>query len=162
MINKVEIESFRGLKDIATELKRVNIVVGENGTDKTSFLEAIFLPALLQSDLSDIDVYSSFIYMLNSRGDTVSALLSLSDSKVTLDGVITQLKKIENFKFNVEINNEKVAEIELKQRIFTADSLLRPIYAPFVKLLKRVKSKYSPTYISTFLISQGLRKKSTV
>jgi len=41
-ISEANVEGFRGLK-IDTKLKRVNIVVGENGGGKTSFLESIFM-----------------------------------------------------------------------------------------------------------------------
>ncbi|QXJ28520.1 hypothetical protein J5U23_01389 [Saccharolobus shibatae B12] len=41
VIRKVDINGFREL-EVKIELKKVNIVVGENGTGKTSFLEAIF------------------------------------------------------------------------------------------------------------------------
>ena len=42
MFQKIHIKAYRGLKDIALdELGRVNIIVGENNTGKTSILEAI-------------------------------------------------------------------------------------------------------------------------
>ena len=93
-INEVVVEGFRGLK-ITTRLKRVNIVVGDNGGGKTSFLESIFLPTLFESDMSVYDISNSFIHALNGRGDVLSAFSALFDSKVTLDGVITQFRSEE-------------------------------------------------------------------
>ena len=78
-ISQVTVEGFRGLK-IDTTLKRVNIIVGENGSGKTSFLESIFMPTLFQSDIDDNNVHNSLIYLLNSRGDILSAFSTLSDS----------------------------------------------------------------------------------
>ena len=75
-ISEANVEGFRGLK-IDTKLKRVNIVVGENGGGKTSFLESIFMTALFQSDVNDNDINSSLIYMLNSRGDILSTFSNL-------------------------------------------------------------------------------------
>ncbi|GAA5420770.1 DUF2813 domain-containing protein [Sulfurisphaera tokodaii] len=41
IIGNVEIQGFRGL-NVSTKLKRVNIVVGENGTGKLPFLKRYF------------------------------------------------------------------------------------------------------------------------
>ncbi|AWR94060.1 AAA family ATPase [Acidianus brierleyi] len=153
-ISEVVVEGFRGLK-IATRLKRVNIVVGENGSGKTSFLESIFMSTLFQSDINDNDIHTSLIYMLNSRGDILSAFSTLSDSKVGLDDVTTQFKKIDPNSIDVKINNEKVAEIRIKSGILTTKNLSGPFFLPTVRNIKRVNTKYSPLYISTFFDSSG-------
>lgn len=153
IISEVAVEGFRGLK-IATELKRVNIVVGENGSGKTSFLESIFMSTLFQSDMSDNDINSSLLYMLGSRGDSLSAFSTLSSSKVKLDDVIIQLKRNDPYSLDVEINGERVAEITVK-----AISLLEiqsmSMLLPTARIEKRVRTKYSPLYISTFFDSSG-------
>jgi len=151
-ISKVIVEGFRGLK-IDTELKRVNIIVGENGSGKTSFLESIFMSTLFQSDMNDIQ--TSLIYMLNSRGDILSTFSTLSDSKVTLDGVITQFKKIDPYSIDVKINNEKVAEIRVKSGMLTTKKLSEPLFLPTISYIKRVNVKYSPLYISASFDSQS-------
>jgi len=152
-ISEVAVEGFRGLK-IATRLKRVNIVLGENGSGKTSFLESIFMSTLFQSDMSDNDINSSLLYMLNSRGDSLSAFSTLSSSKVKLDGVTIQLKRNDPYSLDVEINGERVAEITVK-----AISLLEiqsmPIYLPTARIEKRIRTRYSPLYISTFFDYSG-------
>ncbi|MEJ2774698.1 AAA family ATPase [Sulfolobaceae archaeon RB850M] len=153
-ISEVVVEGFRGLK-IATRLKRVNIVVGENGSGKTSFLESIFMSTLFQSDINDNDIHTSLIHMLDSRGDILSAFSTLSDSKVRLDDVITQFKKIDPYSIDVEINNEKVAEIRVKSGILTTENLSGPLFLPIVRIIKRVNIKYSPLYISTLFDSSG-------
>jgi len=148
-ISEANVEGFRGLK-IDTKLKRVNIVVGENGGGKTSFLESIFMTTLFQSDVNDNDINSSLIYMLNSRGDILSTFSNLSSSKVRLDDVTTQFKRIDPYSIDVEINNEKVAEIRVKSGILIAENLSGPLYSLNVRIMKRVNTKYSPLYISTF------------
>lgn len=153
-ISEVAVEGFRGLK-IATELKRVNIVVGENGSGKTSFLESIFMSTLFQSDINDNDIHTSLIYMLSSRGDILSAFSTLSDSKVRLDGVITQFEKIDPYSIDVKVNDEKVAEIRVKSGILTTENLSGPLFLPILRIIKRVDIKYSPLYISTFFDSSG-------
>ena len=153
-ISEVVVEGFRGLK-IATRLKRVNIVVGENGSGKTSFLESIFMSTLFQSDINDNDIQTSVFYILNSRGDILSAFSTVSDSKVRLDDVITQFKKIDPYSIDVEINNEKVAEIRVKSGILITENLSGPLFLPIARTIKRVNIKYSPLYISTFFDSSG-------
>ena len=148
-ISEANVEDFRGLK-IATRLKRVNIVVGENGGGKTSFLESIFMATLFQSDVNDNDINSSIIYMLNSRGDILSSFSTLSDSKVRIDDVTTQFKRIDPYSIDVEINNEKVAEIRLKSGTLIAENLSGPLFSLTVRIMKRVNTKYSPIYISIF------------
>jgi len=153
-ISEVAVEGFRGLK-IATGLKRVNIVVGENGSGKTSFLESIFMSTLFQSDINDNDIHTSLIYMLSSRGDVLSAFSTLSDSEVRLDDVITQFEKIDPYSIDVKVNNEKVAEIRVKSGILTTENLSGPLFLPIPRIIKRVNIKYSPLYISTFFDSSG-------
>ena len=41
MIKKVKIENFRAIKNQEINLKNYNIIIGNNGTGKTSVLEAI-------------------------------------------------------------------------------------------------------------------------
>jgi energy-coupling factor transporter ATP-binding protein EcfA2 len=44
MINSLEIQNFRGFAHTSvSDLRRINIIVGDNGAGKTAFLEAIFL-----------------------------------------------------------------------------------------------------------------------
>ena len=41
MIQKVRIQNFKSLRDVAVELERFTVFVGANGSGKTSVLEAI-------------------------------------------------------------------------------------------------------------------------
>ena len=44
MITSLEVENFRGFRKIElSDLRRINIIVGDNSSGKTAFLEAIFL-----------------------------------------------------------------------------------------------------------------------
>ncbi|MCH4816850.1 MAG: AAA family ATPase [Saccharolobus sp.] len=113
-LRKVDINGFRGL-EVKIELKKVNIVVGENGTGKTSFLEAIFLSTLFQSDMNDTDIGTSFTYIMSSRGDILSAFSTLSDSEIILDNNRVNFKKKDPYNLEVYVNKEKVAEIDVKK-----------------------------------------------
>lgn len=143
MINQIKIENFRGL-NVTTDLKRINIITGENGSGKTSFLEAVFITTLFQSNLSDKDISNLFFYALKSRGDMVSAFITLSDSKITFDGTTTQFKRLNFYTYSIEINNEKVAEIRI-----TKNNELETL------ITKRTETKYFPVYISSSFDNYG-------
>lgn len=156
-ISEVDVEGFRGLK-VNVKLKRINIVLGENGSGKTSFLESIYLSTLFQSDMNDNDINTSLLYMLSSRGDFLSAFSTLSSSKVKLDDVTTQLKRNDPYSLDVEINGERVAEITVKS-ISLLEIQPVSMLLPIARIEKRVRTRYSPLYISTFFESSGNPEK---
>jgi len=156
-ISEVDVEGFRGLK-VNVKLKRINIVLGENGSGKTSFLESIYLSTLFQSDMNDNDINTSLLYMLSSRGDLLSAFSTLSDSKVKLDDVTTQLKRNDPYSLDVEINGERVAEITVKS-ISSLEIQPVSMLLPIARIEKRVRTRYSPLYISTLFESSGNPEK---
>src|ERR1700731_504230 len=44
MITSVDIKNFRGFKELAAnDIGRINVIVGDNASGKTAFLEAIYL-----------------------------------------------------------------------------------------------------------------------
>lgn len=156
-ISEVEVEGFRGLK-VNVKLKRINIVLGENGSGKTSFLESIYLSTLFQSDMNDNDINTSLLYMLSSRGDLLSAFSTISGSKVKLDEVTTQLKRSDPYSLDVEIDGERVAEITVKS-ISLLEIQPVSMLLPIARIEKRVRTRYSPLYISTFFESSGNPEK---
>jgi AAA15 family ATPase/GTPase len=157
VISEVDVEGFRGLK-VNVRLKRINIVLGENGSGKTSFLESIYLSTLFQSDMNDNDINTSLLYMLSGRGDFLSAFSTLSDSKVKLDDVTTRLKRNDPYSLDVEINGERVAEITVKS-ISLLEIQPMSMSLPIARIVKRVRTMYSPLYISTFFDSSGNPEK---
>ncbi|MBZ4644241.1 MAG: ATPase protein [Deferribacteraceae bacterium] len=61
MIKKVKIENFRSIKNQEIELKNYTIFIGDNGTGKTSFLEAInfaLSPSFLSGRIKHTDFYN--------------------------------------------------------------------------------------------------------
>ena len=83
MLTKVSIKNFRGL-NIETDLKRVNVIVGKNGTGKTNFLEAIYLSAIFYSKIDPQAIQGFILAMLNNRGDLLSMYNSIADADVTV------------------------------------------------------------------------------
>ncbi|QXJ31953.1 hypothetical protein J5U22_01497 [Saccharolobus shibatae] len=83
---------------------------------KTSFLEAIFLSTLFQSDMNDTDIGTSFTYTMSSRGDTLSAFSTLSDSEIILDNNRLNFKKKDPYNLEVYVNKEKCVNINVTMR----------------------------------------------
>lgn len=53
MAQSVEIQNFRGFGIVsAPDCRRINIIVGENGSGKTAFMEAIFLASALSPEIA--------------------------------------------------------------------------------------------------------------
>ena len=83
-IKSIEINGFRGIKKLkVSDLSKINLVVGDNNSGKTTFLEAIqllFAESQLGSvknvinqrtvlNLNDNSFYTSFIKMFNVEQD---------------------------------------------------------------------------------------------
>ncbi|BCU67934.1 hypothetical protein HS7_13710 [Sulfolobales archaeon HS-7] len=158
VITKVNIDGFRGLK-VNAELNKVNIVVGENGTGKTSFLEAIFLSTLFQSYENDSDFITSFTYAMNSRGDVLSAFSTLSDSVITIDHTTVSFRKKDLYNLEAYVNEDKVAEVNVKNALLSMEGLSGPLLLPLVVIQKKVNNGYYPIYISTFFDNAGNPEK---
>ena len=61
-IDYIKIQNFRGIENEVFDLKKLNIIIGNNGTSKTTLLEAIyyaFSPAYAQSHVSYEDFYNN-------------------------------------------------------------------------------------------------------
>ena len=43
MLEKIEIENFRNIKNLSFEPKRINLILGPNNVGKTTLLEAILI-----------------------------------------------------------------------------------------------------------------------
>lgn len=116
MIEKILIENYRGIEKLeVNNLKKYNIFVGDNGSCKTTLLEALFC-SFFTSYTADI------ITMANYRGITVKKenlhnfvynadldrkiRFILDDNKFETVIKISENKKLENENFN-EISNQR-------------------------------------------------------
>ena len=69
MIRDIKIKNYRLFHEFnLNSLARVNLIVGNNNSGKSSFLEAIHL-------LTSEDIRSSLIYILNERGEIASGIV---------------------------------------------------------------------------------------
>lgn len=106
MIQKITIQNFRGIKELKDfEMKNLSLLVGENGTSKTTILEAInfcLSPYFLSGRIKHTDFY-------NGEDSEIKIVLELNEIfKVFIpDGYTTQ--EVECNKIFLEINKRDKA-----------------------------------------------------
>jgi len=166
MITKVSIKGFRGL-NIEANLKKINVVIGKNGTGKTSFLEAIFLSSLFYSEYTENEINELVAYTFNSRGNTFSSYLTIEDTEILMWDGNEELKLIfkrkDPYTLNILYPDSKkpVANIIVENlKIRFPEGVNIPASWPFVRFKQKIiKRKEFPVYISTHFDSYSIPEK---
>jgi len=161
MISKVSIKDFRGL-NVEANLKKINVVVGKNGTGKTSFLEAIFLSSLFYSRYTEYEIEGLILYTLNSRGNAFSSYFTIGDAEVIMREDNEELKVVykreDPYTLDISCQGESAASIlvEPLRLVFSEGSNL-PSYTIRVKVKqKELPQRILPVYLSTHFDSSGI------
>ncbi|WP_154218662.1 AAA family ATPase, partial [Vibrio parahaemolyticus] len=55
MLEKIEIANFKSIEELSIDVGVVNVFIGENGSGKSSILEALVMAGLADSDKLDDD-----------------------------------------------------------------------------------------------------------
>jgi predicted ATP-dependent endonuclease of OLD family len=140
MIKKITIQNFRGIKELKDfELKNLSLLVGENGTSKTSILEAInfcLSPYFLSGRIKHTDFY---------KGEDVEIKIILEfDEKFKVflpDGYIKQ--EVECNKIYLEIKKrDKAAPNKAFSDIVVVSHYVLPIQESLFKTIKEEKKEY--------------------
>lgn len=139
MITDIEIENFRGLESVKIEnLKRINIIAGENNTGKTSVLEAVAIAGISEG----------------SQIDKVSNNFRTSDLEYNfwLWLITNNLKKKPS---NIKLYcNSKHFEVEINQ-IETGISVIRDEFQKEQHITqKEEKFRWKKINVSNFLIKE--------
>ena len=139
----MSVNNFRGIEASNLQIKRVNVIIGKNGSGKTSLLEAVFLFTLLKSTYTDEVVLTWLSHVFQSRGDLVSSIVTLQDSAVSVDGeTLTIKRKFGGIEMN--LNGSTVA------RVYFRPSAEGNAYSLSVELNRGgIEGEYTPVYIST-------------
>lgn len=98
MIKKVRIKNFKSIYDLDISLGRVNLFIGENGSGKSNFLEALVFVSAYQSNKLDNE-------FLVSRG------LRVPDNNLMLSAFEKNSKKNKN-NIEIRINNDEYYEFK--------------------------------------------------
>jgi len=166
MLTKASIKGFRGL-NVDADLKKINVVIGKNGTGKTSFLEAIFLSSLFYSEYSENEINELVAYTFYSRGNTFSSYLTIEDSEISFwegnEELKVVFKRKDPYTLNVLYPNSKrpFASIIVENlKIRFPEGVNIPASWPFVRFKQKpIKRKMLPVYISTHFDSAGIPEK---
>jgi len=164
MISKVSIKDFRGL-NVQADLKKINVVVGKNGTGKTSFLEAIFLSSLFYSKNTESEIEALTLYTFNSRGNVFSSYLTIENAEVSMWDDNEELKVIykreDPYTLNVLYPEKPIATLTLEPfKIPYAGGISTPSYTLHVKLKqKELRQRVFPVYLSTRFDSVDIPEK---
>jgi len=166
MISKVLIKGFRGL-NVEAGLKKVNVVVGKNGTGKTSFLEAIFLSSLFYSDYSENEINDLVTYTFLSRGNIFSSYLTIENAEISVWNDNEELKIIFKRKDPHTLHvlypelKEPIAKIEAKPlnlQFFLGINISGGW--PLITFEHQLEKKGAfPVYLSTHFESYGVPEK---
>lgn len=81
-INKVEIHNFRSHKNTLIELYKTNILIGQNNTGKTAFLDAINYAIGMKKEMpSEDDFYASEDKFDSKNSDPIRIILEFRETK---------------------------------------------------------------------------------
>lgn len=76
-LTKINLKNFRNFKNIKFEnLKKVNVIIGNNGTGKTSIIESIYMCSVGKSFRSNND-----FNLINENMDNYKIRVTISDKK---------------------------------------------------------------------------------
>lgn len=59
MIQTIHIKNFKSIQDLNLDIGRFNVIIGENGSGKTNFLEAIAMAAAASNNKLDHEFLAS-------------------------------------------------------------------------------------------------------
>ncbi|MBR9916757.1 ATP-binding protein [bacterium] len=124
MIKKISIENFRGIKSLHDlQVSKCNIFIGDNGTSKTSILEAInhtFSPSFLAGRIKHTD-------FINGSDDPFSVFIEFDDSinAELPDGYNTQTITCDKIYLKVKKRDRKKPGRVLSDS-FTVEHILGP------------------------------------
>lgn len=125
MIEKISIKNFRGIREIEFNASKFNLFIGDNGTSKTSILEAIhyaITPTFLSGRIKHTDFY-------NAEETSIEIVIKFSENiKVKLlDGYTP--REIDCDKISLEIKKrERRASGKFFYDLITLEHLILPIF----------------------------------
>lgn len=116
MLDKIEIANFKSIEKLPIDTGLINVFIGENGSGKSSILEALVMAALADSDKLEDD-------LLESRGVRTTApelMKSMFDKEGETQPILISIQRTRNSKvykrdFTITNTNENYAEWEVQR-----------------------------------------------
>ena len=162
-IDTISIENFRGINSDKLPTKKVNVIIGENGSGKTSFLEAVFLFTLIKSSYSEEEKRDWLNHMFSSRGDITSSILTLQESSITINGETLKVRKEGRDRIEIELGDTKVYISLRRSLLFSESGIAGTFYLPQYEIESKGenKEKFTPVYITLYFDSYNIPESIT-
>jgi len=153
-INTLSIENFRGINSDKLPIKKVNVIIGENGSGKTSFLEAVFLFTLIKSNYSEEEKQLWLNHMFSSRGDIISSILTLQNSSITINDETLKIIRRGRDRIDIQLGNAKL-NISLRRSVlFSESGIAGTLYLPQYEI--EGGGEFTPVYITLYFDSYNI------
>lgn len=127
MIKKIYIKNFRGIKETTIDFKKLNMFIGDNGTNKTSILEAInfiLSPSFLSGKIKSSDFYEG-------TNKPIEIIVEFqNDFKIKLpDGYTSQEVSCNKISLTIK-KRERKSPGKVLSELVTVDHYVVPNFAP--------------------------------
>jgi len=153
-INTLSVENFRGINSDKLPIKKVNVIIGENGSGKTSFLEAVFLFTLIKSNYSEEEKQLWLNHMFSSRGDIISSILTLQNSSITINDETLKIIRRGRDRIDIQLGNAKL-NISLRRSVlFSESGIAGTLYLPQYEI--EGGGEFTPVYITLYFDSYNI------
>jgi len=154
-INTLSVENFRGINSDKLPIKKVNVIIGENGSGKTSFLEAVFLFTLIKSNYAEAEKQLWLNHMFSSRGDPISSILTLQNSSITINDETLKIIRRVRDKIDIQLGNAKLLNISLRRSVlFSESGMAGTLYLPQFEI--EGGGEFTPIYITLYFDSYNI------
>lgn len=85
-LSYIKIENYKGIQEIETEFDpNINILIGENGSCKSAFIDAIRILYNIGEPLRDISVHSQDFFQFLSQTEDVTSVITATTIKFTYE-----------------------------------------------------------------------------
>ena len=153
-INTLSVENFRGINSDKLPIKKVNVIIGENGSGKTSFLEAVFLFTLIKSNYAEAEKQLWLNHMFSSRGDPISSILTLQNSSITINDETLKIIRRGRDRIDIQLGNAKL-NISLRRSVlFSESGIAGNLYLPQYEI--EGGGEFTPVYITLYFDSYNI------
>lgn len=142
MITELSIKNYKSILDDTIQLSNVNVLIGENGSGKTNFLEAVAMLSAAKSNRLDISGLSDRGVRVTKPNLTVSSFLGKKQKKEIEIEVLIKTKSDKNpSKMNCKLSSTKEDDI-YAQWVDKSILELPPRSDKEIKMLEELAERY--------------------
>jgi predicted ATPase len=136
MINQIRIKNYKSIKKLNLPLKRINVIIGENGAGKSNILESIvILSSLISEKFNNEFLINRGVRMPNA--ELLSSAFDENEYEIHLGCSFDSDEKIE-FQMNL-INNDKLSKNWRSRIQYFDEKLMQKYLGGYKKLMNYIK-----------------------